>query len=162
MRRFTPYLSSVCRRALGRAGLPSGPSETDDAVQQVFLSLLEGDLRSLRAYAGKSSLSGYLSVVAVRRAVEGKGAPPSGQDLSALEAQGLQVEARERDALVRRELETLPPRLQLALALQADGASLKEVGLALGITPNAAAQAVHRARRLLRGRLEALGIGKSA
>ena len=57
--------------------------------------------------------------------------------------------------MVRRQelvlaLEILQPRERLAMALRADGASVGEIGAALGVSRGAAAQILFRARERIR------------
>ncbi len=163
--RFTPPLSAACRRALARAGRPSGAQETADMLQAVFVHLLEDDLHVLRAYRGESGVLTYLSVVAVNLVWKDRLlrlAPGGGEllaDRPAPDANpAARMEAGEARELLGRELGKLPVRARLALTFQAEGASIREVGLALGLSEVAAAQLLSRARASLRQKLEAGGI----
>ena len=161
--RFEPYLAEVCRRALRRAGRPAGPQEVRDAVQEAFLCLLERDRKVLRAYQGLSSLASYLAAVAAYRVLRGRahgpeGLPPEGAlPPSPGPGPAEAAEAREEAEHLRRAWKELPARDGLALALQSRGASLRELGLAMGISEDAAAQLVSRARVRLKGRLKPPG-----
>ncbi len=63
------------------------------------------------------------------------------------------LERQEALELLRGEMAQLPLKARLALTLQVKGASLKEIQDALGISEDAAAQLLSRARALLRNRL---------
>lgn len=157
--RFTPYLAEACRRWLARCRRPAGPSqeqEVDDLLQEVFLVLLEDDRRALRSYQGRASLGAYLGAVVAHRVLKAGGLPASRpldpeaflkEDIAAISGG---TPGDERLPRLREALARLPPRDRLALTLQNDGASLVEIGQTLGISPNAAAQALSRARDRLR------------
>ncbi len=128
-------------------------------LQEVFLSFLERDLRILRGYRGEGTVTGYLAAVAVCRVLDGRAAETGGTALSREVADPSQgpleaLEGREAREALQRALERLPLRNRLALLLQGDGASLREIGRALGVSEEAAAQLVSRARSELRGRLK--------
>ena len=126
-------------------------------LQEVFLLLLENDRRALRAYRGQSSLVSYLASVAVHRiAKEEAPVPPvpSGDRLSGMPGPEEIVQAREALEMLGVERDRLPSRARLALALQGDGASLREVGQALGISEDAAAKLLSRSKAQLRERLK--------
>lgn len=158
--RFTPLLAGLCGRAMRRCGLPAGPAEVEDMVQGVFAGLLEDDLKALRSYQGRASVAAYLGSVAVHRVLKEKAVPP-GQSLGALvspipgppEA----AEAGELLEKVRAEAGRLPARERLALSLQSRGASLREIGQALGISRLAAGQLLSRAREEIRRKLRQQG-----
>lgn len=152
-RRFRPALAQVCRRLLVRSGLPCGPQEVDDLLQDTFAALLEGDRKDLRAFRGRSSLLSYLSAVAAHRACRVRRIAWS--PLAAgLTDPGPRPEeaaqAREDRERAEEALGRLPPRTRLLLGLWARGATAVEIGQALGISEDAAAQALGRARALLR------------
>lgn len=153
---FSPYLAEVCRRALARLGRPSGPQETDDLLQEVFLLLLEDDLKVLRAYGGRSSLASYLAVVAAHRAAREDGRPlsePLPERISGIPGPAEAMAAKEGQERIKAEMDKLSPQARLALALQADGMGQREIGRILAISENAAAHLVSRARATLRERL---------
>ena len=161
--RFAPSLAAVCRRMLQRSGRPSGLQETEDLLQDVFLHMLKDNLQALRDYAGRSSPEAYLRAVAACRVLDDRLLKPrpgnQGEAPLASLASGClepaeALEAREVRELLRTEMDRLPARSRLALSLQARAASLEEIGGALGITEDAAAQILSRARALLRDRMK--------
>ena len=148
-------LGEVCRRTLRRCGRPSGPQEVTDMLQEVFLALIKDDQRSLRAYRGQGSLGAYLHAVAVFRVLndrslawrgelpnEERSGPPPSPDQAMMREEAL--------GLLKQGMEILPSRERLALALQGDGASLREIGESLGISPEAAGQLLYRSRAKIR------------
>lgn len=156
VRRFAPYLAEVCRKTLKRCGRPAGSQEVDDMLQEVFLNFLERDRRALRHYRGKASVAGYLAAIAVHRVLNARPAPPLAsprEETGSAPGPTEAVEAGEDLARLRTGMATLPPREALALALQLKGASVKEIGKALGISEDAAAQCLSRARAALAERL---------
>lgn len=130
-------------------------------LQAVFLELLARDARILRAYRGQGSLTAYLTAVAVRkvfadRSLSRRGTPdpvPLEERPATSPGPPEVLETKETGARVSAALEGLPSRQRLALTLQAEGASLKEVGGALGISEDAAAQLLSRGREAMRERL---------
>ena len=158
--RFGPLLGEACRRALRRRGRPAGPQEVADMLQVTCIALLKDDMKALRGYRGRGSVAGYLAAVAVCRVLDDRTLAPSGTGSQepcpdpAPGPSGL-LEAQEALEGLRRELEGLAPRERLALALQSRGASLREIGGILRLSPAAAGQLVSRARARLRERLDA-------
>lgn len=151
VRRFSPVLLRVCRRVLAGSGREAG-----DALQELFVHILDQDGRALRAWRGEASLEGYLCALAAYRALRVRRGPPRAlpipepaggeSPVDALMAE----EGRER---LRGEMDRLPVRTRLALGLQADGASIREVAGVLGVTEAAAAHLLSRAKAGLRERL---------
>lgn len=153
---FAPYLATVCRRALARAGLPAGPSEAEDLLQEVFLALWADDRKVLRAYRGQAGVAGYLAAVAVHRVAReaARPLPPSAEPVSDTTDPAEALEAAEAASLLRAEISRLPSEARLALALRAEGAGLREIGRALGTSKDAAARLLAQARVTLQGRLK--------
>ena len=128
-------------------------------LQEVFLHFLARDLKALKDYQGRSTVAAYLSAVAVCRVLKDRSLRPHPVEKAPREAfagpgPAEALEARDSHELLRREMERLPHRDRVALSLRADGASLREIGRALGISEPATAKLLSRARGLLRGRLE--------
>lgn len=156
--RFAPYLAEVSRSTLAAYGRPAGPQEVADALQDLSLRLLEQDLKALRAYRWHGSVAAYLAAIAVSR-IKDRKPPPAHRSLPTEAASpspgpGETLEKREDLERLRKALDQLPPRTRLALALQGNGAGLREIAGALGITEDAAAQILSRAKATLRERLE--------
>lgn len=154
---LAPYLAEVSRRAMRAAGLPAGPQDVEDMLQELLLLLLKHNARALRLYRGGASVRGYLAAVAAHRVARQR-VPPGPREIPERVAPepgpAEEAQAREAAALLRAEMGRLPGRSRLALALQADGASLREIGEVLGVSEDAAAQILSRAREILRRRLE--------
>jgi RNA polymerase sigma-70 factor (ECF subfamily) len=155
--RFAAPVAEVCRRTLRRAGRPHGPQEAQDMLQEVFLHLLKDDFRVLRDYQGRAPVASYLAAVAVYKVLGDRSlrrVPQGGRPDPASPAAGPHelLERQEALELLRREVEQLPLKARLALTLQAKGASLREIQNALGISEDAAAQLLSRARALLKER----------
>lgn len=155
--RFTPYLAEVCRRALRRYKRPHSEEDVDDTLQEVFAHLLDREMHALRAYRGEASVAGYLGILAVYRVLKAP-LPPGAQeplpDRPDPAAGPLEIlEARELEALLSREIARLSDEARLAITLRRDGLSVREIGEVLGISEDAAAQVLSRARALLRERL---------
>lgn len=158
--RFTPLIAGICRHTLRRCGQPSGSQEVADMVQETLAELLKQDRRALRAYKGKAPVSSYLGILAVYRVLGTRpplrqvpGSLPEPVDPAPAPWQGL--ESQELRDQVARQLSRLTPQEQLALTLRQEGATLKEVGSALGISEDAAARLLAKAKALLRIRLPA-------
>lgn len=162
VREVAPYLAQVARRALARCGLPCGDQEVDDLKQEVLAAILADGCRILKGFQGRSSLQGYLATLVVRRVLaKPRGAPslPPSLALAAPESEP-ELERDETRRLVRSAMHTLPLRVRIALLMQIEGASLREVGRALGLSEDAAAQVVSRGRNALKVELTRLGMGR--
>lgn len=122
-------------------------------VQTVFIALLKDDMKTLRRYRGRGRVAGYLAAVAACRVLDDLTLRPSprlGAPGGEADGPAVEVERREGIALLREGMEVLAPRERLAVTLQAEGASLAELGRALGLSAPAAGQVVSRARARLR------------
>lgn len=85
--RFGGLLFHVADRTARQRGTTLGAADRDDAVAAVLLELLRGDAAALRAFAGRSSLATYLTVITRRVTVRhllaaAAGGQPAGSDLS--------------------------------------------------------------------------------
>lgn len=67
--RFAGLFAYVARRIAEQRQLPWTPADRDDAVAEILLECLRDDAAVLRSFAGRSSLSTYLTVIARRVAV---------------------------------------------------------------------------------------------
>lgn len=67
--RFGGLFAYVARRIAEQRQLPWTTADRDDVVAEILLECLRNDAAVLRAFAGRSSLSTYLTVVARRVAV---------------------------------------------------------------------------------------------
>lgn len=154
--RFAPYLGAICRDALRHAGLPAGRQEVEDLLQEVFLRLIADDRKALRAYRGEAPLASYLAALAVHRVSrEGRrpSSPPPVPSAAAVDPAAA-AEARDTGERLREAMAQLPPRARLAMALHAEGAGLREIGRALGVSKDTAAGLIEEAKGRLRDRLK--------
>lgn len=162
VRRFAPYLAEACRRTLRRCRRPCGSQEVADMLQTAFLTFVQEDLRVLRAYQGRGSLASYLAAIAVRRVIDDptlptSEVPPPGLPPEPIDPAGGPPEAAEgleAQGLLHQALEALSPRARLALVLRMEGTSLQDMAGILGMSEEAAAQVLSRARAQLRERLK--------
>lgn len=67
--RFAGLLGHVVDRTGAQHGLPLAGGERDDVIAEILVELLRNDAAALRAFAGRSSLPTYLTVIARRVAV---------------------------------------------------------------------------------------------
>lgn len=67
--RFAGLLAHVADRSARQRGMQLSAGDRDDLVAEVLLQLLRDDASALRAFAGRSSLATYLTVIARRVAV---------------------------------------------------------------------------------------------
>ena len=159
------------RGVLERAALVTlrrvvGSVRQDDleaVVEAVLLSLIKDDYATLRSFAGRSSLAGFLQAVTARialnhlRSERRKGwlrfrPLEAVADSPAPEAE--EPADLERLAALRRALEELPPRDRLLLKLfHLDGAGYKEIAALTGLSVNAVSPALIRARQKIRALL---------
>jgi RNA polymerase sigma-70 factor (ECF subfamily) len=63
---FSGLMAHVVTRSAAHRNLPLSHADRDDLVADVFFEILRNDAAVLRAFAGRSSLAGYLTVVARR------------------------------------------------------------------------------------------------
>lgn len=154
---FTPFLRTVCRHALQRYSLSAGPQEVEDMLQEIFIVFLAEDLRVLKAYRGDADPASYLAIVAVHR-VSKERAPPSpsppAEPVSQAPGPGEALEARAAGEALNAALADLSSTARLALVLHAEGASLRAIGQALGVSKDVVAGLLQRAKRSLRQRLK--------
>jgi len=64
--RFAGLFAHVAGRTAERRGAPLPPADREDAVAEIVLECLRNDAAALRAFAGRSSLPTYLTVIARR------------------------------------------------------------------------------------------------
>lgn len=163
---------------LRRTGLR--PDQIEDALQEIRLRLLVGDGRPrLLDYAGRADLRAWLRTVAVRMAIDLQrkrhDAPADDEELLALPALDDDPELEHVKAHYRQEftaaataaIAAMPARDRMLLKMSyLDGASIDQIGQALGVHRATAARWITaardgvaaRTRELLRARL---GVGAS-
>ena len=160
--RYRPILERAARATLLRVVGSVRDDDAEAVVEATLLALIKDDYASLRAFAGRSSLAGYLQVITTRvglnhlRTERRKGwlryRPLDAAADSPVEEST--PEDPERLAALRRALEQLPPRDQLILKLfHLDGAGYKEIAALTGLSMNAVSPALIRARQKIRALL---------
>ncbi len=157
--RYAPFIYSAVRKVLRPAPGAAGREEADRAFSEVFHELFRNDFQALRAFSGKSKLTTYLYVIAMRKCSllrkEALAETTEGPEPDLLEARepGPQDAAQqeERRRLLRTEMEKLPRRDQEALNMfYFQGLTYAEIGSVLGISPEHAGMVVKRARDRLK------------
>jgi RNA polymerase sigma-70 factor, ECF subfamily len=148
--RFGP---SLFRVALSMLGLKE---DAEDAVQEVFVSLVRGrqklaGVENLRAY-----LFASLRHAALKLSAAGKlkfSRQPS--DLESIPAGEHRTAMTDRSARLEQALDRLPPEQRELVALKIDGGlTFAEIGVLLGISPNTAAGRYRYALEKLRDALQ--------
>ncbi len=153
--------AATLARVLGSAP----PDDVEAVVESVLVGLVKDNFAALRAFAGRSSLAGYLRAIATRAALNHvrserrKGwlrfrpldaapdppAPPPSEDPTLLA----------RMAQMTKALEQLPSRDRLILKMfHLDGASYKEIAHVLDMPTGAVSPTLIRAREKLRVLIE--------
>ena len=69
--RFAGLFSFIAAKVARQRGRPLAAADRDDLVAEILLECLRNDAAALRSFAGRSSLSTYLAVIARRVAVRG-------------------------------------------------------------------------------------------
>jgi RNA polymerase sigma-70 factor, ECF subfamily len=144
-----------------------GSASEDDVeavVESVLVALVKDNFAVLRAFAGRSSLQGYLNAITTRialnhlRTERRKGWLRLRPLEAAFDAPSPEPETPsdpEKLARLRKALEQLPPRDQLILKLfHLDGAGYKEIAGLMGLSINAVSPALIRARQKIRALME--------
>ena len=139
----------------------------DDATADVFSSLLANDSAALRAFAGRSSLTTYLAVIATRCATRIFARKRHGQrKLQTTEVHQLPDEQSEQDPSVsllrseareaiQRHLEELPWKQREVVRLfHLEGKSYAAISVELSIPIGSIGVTLRRAEEKLRERLE--------
>ena len=130
------------------------PSVAEELVQEIYLAVW----RALPAYRGQASLRTFVARVATNRAVthvaRAMRMPRSANLDDQLPSPDMGPEdralARDRSQSLLAAMRSLPLALRQPALLAAEGLTLKEIADALGITPNAVAVRMSRARNTLR------------
>jgi RNA polymerase sigma-70 factor (ECF subfamily) len=134
------------------------PDAQDDLVQDILCALW----RALPGFRGDGSMRGFVARIAANRAVthvqRSIAAPPTSELTEQLPSS---VPSPETCAILRDQhdkllaaLRVLPIALREPVVLTLEGLSQTEIATVLGLTPNAVAIRMHRARSALRELLE--------
>lgn len=148
------HLAMVCRIA---AAYEANPTAREDLVQDILCAVW----RALPRFRGDGDLRGFIARIAANRAVthiqRALRIPESTQLTNELPASesGPEADAITRDDKERlsRVLRTLPIGLREPALLALEGLTQREIADALGITPNAVAIRMSRAKSQLRSLL---------
>ena len=161
--RFAGLLGHVVDRTSAQRHRSLSAADRDDLIAEVLVEVLKNDAAVLRAFAGRSSLSTYLTVIARRVAVRALcrelESPRSGQQAAATQpAHEPQVADRrnpERDLVDREEIEVLLGRLDEADAKlvrlhHLESRSYGEISRITGLPIGSIGPALSRARQKMR------------
>jgi RNA polymerase sigma-70 factor, ECF subfamily len=162
--RYRDGMRRAARITLLRATGSAADDDVEAVVGAVLLALVKDDFAPLRAFAGRSSLEGYLNAITTRvtlnhlRSERRKGwlrFRPLDAAAEAPAPEPAETEDPQALAQLRRALEQLPARDQLILKLfHLDGAGYKEIAALTGLSVNAVSPALIRARQKIRALLE--------
>ena len=162
--RFRDVLGRAARITLLRVVGTAPEDDIEAVVESTLLSLMKDDFGSLRSFAGRSSLEGYLAAITAKvalnhlRTERRKGwlrVRPLDASFDAPAPEPEQPRDPEALDRLRRAMEQLPPRDQLILKLfHLDGAGYKEIAAVTGLSVNAVSPALLRARHRIRALLQ--------
>ena len=165
--RYRGVLERAAQATLRRAVGSVRQDDLEAVVEATLLSLIKDDYATLRSFAGRSSLAGYLQAITARialnhlRSERRKGwlrFRPLDSVADSPAPEPAEPADLERLAALQRALQELPPRDRLILQLfHLDGAGYKEIGALLGLSMNAVSPALIRARQKIRALLEGQG-----
>jgi RNA polymerase sigma-70 factor (ECF subfamily) len=147
-------------RHTGRSrGIAISASDSDDLVAEVFLELCRNDFAVLRRFAGHSSYSTYLSVIArrvvVRNLVKRTPLPVAEWSIANLPTPAIDAGASDSLARVTELLEHLgQSEAELLRLHHLEGCSYQEISRRLGIPENSVGPQLSRAREKLRAEQE--------
>lgn len=157
----TRYAGIVRSRVVGVAGASGCLADVpliDDLVAEVFAALLNNNSAALRAYAGRSSLSTYLCVIATRVAIRKaiRKSQPGQADLSEVEdtqqhATVDSVSDAEQVARLRESISRLPEKQRAVVQMyHLDGMAYEQISQALNIPVGSVGPTLKRAQEKLR------------
>ena len=162
--RFSRLVQSTIGRTFLQFDRPDLADLTDDVEQDIFLSLLEDDYRSLRTLRDPGRLPGWLAAVARHKTVDAIRRQTLRPDSRAglIRESGVEyptAEAREQDAvraaMARDALGSLAPRDRLLIELfYFEQRRYRDIALLLGIPENTVASRLYRIKRRLLQHLE--------
>lgn len=145
----------LCRRMARR------PDAAEDLTQEVFVSAW----RSLPAFEGRSGFGTWLHRIAVNAVLAQQRSPRGRGEVSLTDEEGEQMEIEVEDAMdaatpidLERAIATLPPGARDVMVLYGiHGYSHEEVAEMLGVAVGTCKAQLHRARQLLRDRMQMEG-----
>lgn len=161
--RYRGALERAARAVLRRVVGGGRDDDQEAVVEAVLIVLVKDDYAALRAFAGRSSLAGYLQAITTRvalnhlRTERRKGwlkFRPLDSVSEAPAAEPDEPADPQRLAALQEALDRLPPRDRLILKLfHLDGAGYKEIAALMGLSLNAVSPALIRARQRIRALL---------
>lgn len=155
VRAFERLYRETCSRVHGLClRLTRDPAAAEDCTQETYLRAW----RALASFEGRSQLTTWLHRIAVNVVIERRRragtAPESIDDLDDA-AQGVVFDTPVEEREIERAIDSLPDGARDALVLCAIyGHSHAEAGAMLGLAEGTCKAQLHRARALLRARLE--------
>lgn len=166
--RFAGLFAHVACRTAQRRGTPLPSADRQDAVAEILLECLRNDAAVLRAFAGRSSLSTYLTVVARRVTVRqllrhhgarrGTGAA-GGLAEAAGDAGETPARLEDREQIERFLARLEPDDARLVRLHHLESRSYGEISRATGLPLGSIGPALSRARSKLRSLMEATPAG---
>lgn len=162
--RFSRLVVSRVGRTFAQFDRPDLQAQADDVAQDVFVSLLEDDYRTLRTLRDPARFPGWLARVARNKAVDvlrqkparpgALGDPPPPENATYPDPQTDDAEAA-RHALAREALESLEDRDRLIVELfYFEKRRYREIAQMLNIAENTVASRLYRVKRRLMEQLE--------
>jgi len=159
VRRFGRLIRAVITKTTQRRGWPISDADRDDITAEVFAQLVYRDAASLRQFAGRSTLTTYLTVIARRVAVRAmlrQNAYPKTlpQNISLAEQKDRAITPQQQISQqeeIEQYLKNLSTEEQVLLRMHdLEGHSYSEISNATGIPVNSIGPRLSKARRLIR------------
>lgn len=158
--RYRGVLERAAQAVLKRVVGAVSQDDLEAVVEAALFNLVKDDNHALRAFAGRSTLAGYLQAITTRvalnhlRTERRKGwlrFRPLDSVAETPAAEPTETADPRRLAELRAALEKLPSRDRLLLTLfHFDGAGYKEIAALTGLSVNAVSPALIRARQRIR------------
>jgi RNA polymerase sigma-70 factor (ECF subfamily) len=159
VRRFGRLIRAVITKTAQRRGWPISDADRDDITAEVFAQLVYRDAASLRQFAGRSTLTTYLTVIARRVAVRAmlrQNAYPKTlpQNISLAEQKDRAITPQQQISQqeeIEQYLKNLSTEEQVLLRMHdLEGHSYSEISNATGIPVNSIGPRLSKARRSIR------------
>ena len=159
VRRFGRLIRAVITKTAQRRGWPISDADRDDITAEVFAQLVYRDAASLRQFAGRSTLTTYLTVIARRVAVRAmlrQNAYPKTlpQNTSLAEQKDRAITPQQQISQqeeIEQYLKNLSKEEQVLLRMHdLEGHSYSEISSATGIPVNSIGPRLSKARKSIR------------
>jgi len=159
VRRFGRLIRAVITKTAQRRGWPISDADRDDITAEVFAQLVYRDAASLRQFAGRSTLTTYLTVIARRVAVRAmlrQNAYPKTlpQNISLAEQKDRAITPQQQISQqeeIEQYLKNLSTEEQVLLRMHdLEGHSYSEISNATGIPVNSIGPRLSKARKSIR------------